>query len=1541
MNNFKIEKSVLKVMGCCLALVLLASFAYSGEESYQPGIVLIEFSPGVTPVSESLVGIQGLDEILQSYGVQSVTLALKYCPFPEFNWWTMSFPETAPVKEIMEKIRDLEGIKTVQLSYIYYPTSLPNDACYANQWNLDDPVNNADIDAPEGWQSFVGLPGSPVITVAVLDTGITSSHSEFAGRLVGGVDTTIETDGNYEDYCSNHHGTRMAGFIGANWNSSSSSEIAGIDAQCKIMPVQVCLGSGLCGCTTNAVADGICWAAINGADVISMSIGCVDGATTQCPTSCPNGDSEDQAVQYAYGLHVAIIAGSSNEGVGKADVSAPGCYSNVITVGATDHTLIRSHWDAYAGLMQSGTGTALDVMAPAGSGCDSSAIWIPSVVVGAALSCDGGPADISSCHEFTGTSSATPQLAGVASLMLAKNGSLLPDDIACLLRASAIDAGGPTSGAADDIDSPGRDDNYGWGRLNMFNAFDCIASPTPGAPALSQPIDDATDQGDQSFSVDLEWAEASCAETYDIHLAMNNPNPPIVDASAARVYHAAYLDPGQTYYWAITAHGCLGAPPVPSTAVHSFTVKDGPKIVLTSYSAPVEMGGDHDAYLESGEIWRLDVTLKNEGTMEALAVTATLDADVATNTMEPLIYYNATADFGPIPVGQTATRSYIFRIDPAAWDGTPFKCGDIMHLNLVSKSATAGDYSFNYPDDLDFYEPPEGLPVGLSSERNQAYAPAISSFSNGSRTTVFSPDFNINDDPPGLISIAGQLSIPLRGSFGESLTTCAKIELMHEGQVLSPPVKDYGAAISTSYNITSYYQTHLAGTYSAIVSECASSTECGSSSCTGSIYTVLGSMTVTKDYTDMCETYDASIAVTPAQGTAAGGTWVDVYGPPGTFESDLTADRVKFGFNNACPVSNTLDTEAVQFVGDDRNHIRVLTPIASVEAPAALNVDNPTLLDQCLPSAYTYRTLAYTANQVTQNISVVDTMDNRLFAPKESMDMGPDVVPMSMVYNEGDHPKPARRLYLVDYASGNLEYYDASNFTKMGTVALQAGPLEWPGAYDIAFSRSGDTAFVTHITDGTGVMCENVQPCAGGISVLSIAVDGTPTLIDADLSAPATPGAPAGITRLPVPSALTELGERFYPLSARTVMITDNVGTYTYRDKERKPGEYIFLSGVGAFIWHSPPGGPPICPPKQPCYPQWIPRRAVVAVIDNNKCLHCDPAVWGQPYCDAMDSADEDGDGDTEELLACLPGNTHYNETYWKNNKAAVWEMGTTLDGWGLGDTAQALGFSLTSNLPPPGSEPLGPTVYMLNKTTREMYLFNYNKDKDIQPWQIVLVDPANPENSYPFTIPTGPDPTDVKVQKVGAFRYAYITNAGDDTVTVVNTATNAETLGSPIPIDSCEIMDHFPTSIDARSTGDIGYSSDFHSNTVSVFNLPNPTQLPDPCYISVGEAPIRIVVQPVPGGESSFAQVRNELAFAQPGDFTTPSKQDNLIRHWEDVHQLQETSAIPQAVISNINAFQTKVNNWITDEALKKNVNEGVNLYRSAYIYNHPTLRQ
>jgi hypothetical protein len=117
-KEMKIRNNFLTVGGCFFALLLFAGVGHAGEEGYRPGIVLVELSKGVTPVGENLVGIPALDAILQSYEVRSITRTLQYCPFQSFNWWTLSFSETVSVKEIIGKIRAIEGIENAQPSFI-------------------------------------------------------------------------------------------------------------------------------------------------------------------------------------------------------------------------------------------------------------------------------------------------------------------------------------------------------------------------------------------------------------------------------------------------------------------------------------------------------------------------------------------------------------------------------------------------------------------------------------------------------------------------------------------------------------------------------------------------------------------------------------------------------------------------------------------------------------------------------------------------------------------------------------------------------------------------------------------------------------------------------------------------------------------------------------------------------------------------------------------------------------------------------------------------------------------------------------------------------------------------------------------------------------------------------------------------------------------------------------------------------------------------------------------------------------------------------
>lgn len=280
------------------------------------------------------------------------------------------------------------------------------------------------IQAFEAWDITTG----GEIVIAVLDTGVDGGHPDLSGKVLSGYNA-ITRDANAAD--DNGHGTAVSGLIAA--NTDNGIGIAGMCWGCKILPVKVLnsRGSG----NDAAVARGIRWAVDNGARVINMSL----------------GGSEDsqvlrEAVGYALSRNVLIIASSGNERQEGNAPNYPAAYPGVVAVGATGNT------DVVTGF--SNTGDFVALTAP-GVG-----LW--TTLPGGRY----GPPN--------GTSFSSPYVAGTAGLVLTLRGDLGTQDLACVLKASADDKG-----------PPGRDPEYGWGRLNAFRAVQ-LAQTYSGCP-LDQP----------------------------------------------------------------------------------------------------------------------------------------------------------------------------------------------------------------------------------------------------------------------------------------------------------------------------------------------------------------------------------------------------------------------------------------------------------------------------------------------------------------------------------------------------------------------------------------------------------------------------------------------------------------------------------------------------------------------------------------------------------------------------------------------------------------------------------------------------------------------------------------------------------------------------------------------------------------------------------------------------------------------------------------------------------------------------------------------
>ncbi|KAF4549875.1 Cuticle-degrading protease-like protein 2 [Elsinoe fawcettii] len=233
----------------------------------------------------------------------------------------------------------------------------------------------------------------------VVDTGIYTAHPDFGGRAVQGVNyVEAESNANLQG-----HGTHVAGTIG--------SRTYGVAKQTKLIAVKVCNQAG--GCDASDVVAGLTWLTRDKA-----TRGCAAGTTANL--SLGSTQTSWQAVRDAVttassnGVFVAVAAGNSNI---NAANTYPASAPNACTVGSVDSSNARSSFSNY--------GAVVDVFAPG------------SAVISLANSGSG-------TRSLSGTSMASPHIAGLGAYLLALEGARSP--VALCDRIKALATSGAISG---------------------------------------------------------------------------------------------------------------------------------------------------------------------------------------------------------------------------------------------------------------------------------------------------------------------------------------------------------------------------------------------------------------------------------------------------------------------------------------------------------------------------------------------------------------------------------------------------------------------------------------------------------------------------------------------------------------------------------------------------------------------------------------------------------------------------------------------------------------------------------------------------------------------------------------------------------------------------------------------------------------------------------------------------------------------------------------------------------------------------------------
>ncbi len=386
----------------------------------------------------------------------------------------LTVPSDKTVEEMVAKYSSDPNVEYAEPNYILRSYFVPNDPYYVYQWHM--PMINME----QAWDNNTG---SGVI-VAILDVGVAYEDYDVYAQapdlaqtnFVQGYDF-INSDTHPND--DNGHGTHVCGTIAQSTNNSLG--VTGIAYNSSIMPVKVLDASG--SGASDVIANGIYYAADNGAQVINMSLGSSFLSTT-IETAC----------NYAKSKGVTIVCAAGNSG--RNVLEYPAALEACVSVSAVRFDSTLTGYSTY--------NDSVDIAAPGGdTGVDQDGDGYVDGVL--QQTHDGVDFTTFSYYFYQGTSMASPHVAGVAALVIsASGGTLTPDEVQTILQNSAVDLG-----------TAGWDNQYGYGLLDANAAVLAVApntnppvadfsgTPTSGTEPLSVSFTDLSTNNPTAWSWDF------------------------------------------------------------------------------------------------------------------------------------------------------------------------------------------------------------------------------------------------------------------------------------------------------------------------------------------------------------------------------------------------------------------------------------------------------------------------------------------------------------------------------------------------------------------------------------------------------------------------------------------------------------------------------------------------------------------------------------------------------------------------------------------------------------------------------------------------------------------------------------------------------------------------------------------------------------------------------------------------------------------------------------------------------------------------------